>query len=51
MTLPNSRTVAISSVTKEELDDELQKGFDDIENGRVFSLDEVDSEMKIRYGI
>ena len=30
---------------------ELQKGFDDIENGRVFSLDEVDAEMKSRYGI
>ena len=51
MTLPISKPVAISSLTKEQLDDELQKGFDDIENGRVFSLYEVDSEMKIRYGI
>ena len=51
MTLPISKPVAISSLTKEQLDDKLQKGFDDIENGRVFSLDEVDSEMKIRYGI
>lgn len=51
MTLPVSKPVAIDSLTKEQLDAELQKGFDDIENGRVFSLDEVDSEMKSRYGI
>lgn len=51
MTLPVSKPVAIGSLTKDQLDAELQKGFDDIENGRVFSLDEVDSEMKNRYGI
>ena len=51
MTLPVSKPVAIGSLTKEQLDAELQKGFDDIENGRVFSLDEIDSEMKSRYGI
>ena len=38
-------------MTKEQLDAELQKGFDDIEKGRVFSLVEVDAEMKNRYGI
>ena len=51
MTLPVSKPVAIGNLTKEQLDAELQKGFDDIENGRVFSLDEVDAEMKSRYGI
>ena len=51
MTLPDSKPVAIGSLTKEQLDAELQKGLDDIETGRVFSLDEVDSEMKSRYGI
>lgn len=51
MTLPVSSPLSAGSLTKEQLDAELQKGIDDIERGRVYSLGEVEADMKQRYGI
>ena len=51
MKLPASKPVAIGSMTKEQIDIELQKGMDDIAAGRVISADEVEAEMKRLYGI
>ena len=41
----------LSKMTKEEIDAELQKGYDDILAGRVVPAEEVHAEMKRRYGI
>ncbi len=38
--LPNKKPVAIEN--KEQLDKEIAKGIDDIENGRVYSIDEIE---------
>ena len=51
MKLPASVPVAIGSMTKEQFDMELQKGFDDIAAGRVISADAVEAEMRSLYGV
>ena len=38
-------------MSKEELAAELQKGLDDIEAGRIRTLDEVEADMKRKYEI
>lgn len=43
--------VAAGSLTKEQLDAELQKGIDDVKAGRVLYADEVEAEMRRRYGL
>lgn len=39
------------TLSKEELAAELQKGLDDIEAGRTCTLDEVEADMKRKYGV
>ena len=51
MKLPAKRTLEIGKLTKEQLDVEIAKGVDDIENGRVYSAEEVLREMHRSYGI
>lgn len=51
MKLPMKKPLAMSELTKEQLDAELAKGMADIENGRVYSADEVEEEMHRLYGI
>lgn len=45
------KPVAIGSLTKEELDAELENGMDDIRSGRVYTETEVFDEMRRLYGI
>lgn len=51
MKLPVSTPLSISSMTKEQFDMEMQKGMDDIAEGRVVSIDAVEEEMRKLYGI
>ena len=51
MKLPASVPTAINSLTKEQLDMELQKGMDDIAAGRVIPADTVEAEMRSLYGV
>lgn len=37
-----------SSLTKEQFDHELQKGFDDLKSGNTFTADEVEAELRKR---
>ena len=47
MKLPSVQVpVSIGSLTKEQFDVEMRKGFDDIANGRVYSAESVESEIK-----
>ena len=48
---PKIEPVAIGGMTKEQIDDELQKGMDDVAAGRIVSADEVEAEMRRLYGI
>ena len=49
--LPSSEPLAYGSLTKEQFDFEMEKGMSDIREGRVYSVDEVEAEMKKDYGI
>lgn len=46
MKLPAKRPLAMGELTKEQFDAELLKGMDDIENGRFFSADDVEADMR-----
>lgn len=49
--IPARVPVAIGSLTKEELDAELEKGMKSIKEGRVYTDEEVDAELKREFGI
>lgn len=45
------KPVSLGSLTKKELDAELEKGMDDIRSGRVYTESEVLEEMRRLYGV
>jgi len=51
MKLPAKKPLAIGSMTAEELNAELEKGYADVKSGRVQKLDEVINEMRRDYGL
>ncbi len=51
MKLPASEPLSYGSMTKEQFDIEMKKGMSDIKEGRIYSADEVEAEMKRDYGI
>ena len=51
MKLPSTTPLSFGGMVKEQFDAELQKGMDDIAAGRVVTADEVESEMRRRYGV
>lgn len=50
MKLPAVMPAAISGLTKERFDAEMQMGMDDIAAGRVIAADDVEAEMRRLYG-
>ena len=51
MKLPAKSPLVIGELTKEQFDEELLKGMDEIENGQVFSADDVKAEMRRMYSV
>ncbi len=51
MKLPAKSPLAMGELTKEQFDAELLKGMNEIENGQVFSADDVEAEMRRTYSI
>lgn len=49
--LPSLKPIAMESLTKEELDAEIEKGYADILEGRVESADKVFAAIHKDYGI
>ena len=49
MKLPAKRPLSLGELTKEQFDAELLKGMNEIENGQVFSADDVEAEMRRMY--
>ncbi len=43
--------VSLASLSKEELDKELQKGIDSLKNERSYTKEEVDAFFREKYGI
>ena len=50
MKIPTAVPVAMGSLSREQLDAELQRGMEDVAAGRVISADEVEAEMRSLYG-
>lgn len=51
MKLPQEVPLVYSSLTKEQFDSEMEKGIEDIQEGRVYSADTIENEMKRDFGI
>jgi addiction module RelB/DinJ family antitoxin len=49
--LPAKHPLVMGEFTKEQFDAELLKGMNEIENGQVFSADEVEAEMRRMYSV
>lgn len=45
MKLPQNKPLVYGSLTKEQFNREIEKGIQSIEEGRVYSADEVEAEM------
>lgn len=45
------KPLALGSMTREQIDAELQKGIDSIKAGRVYTADEVEAMLKKEFGI
>lgn len=50
VTLPVSAPLALGSMTREQIDAEIQKGFDACKNGQVQSADQVFQEIEAELG-
>lgn len=48
--LPVNKPIALGSITRDELDKELQKGLDSLKSGKSYSADEVDLFFAKEYG-
>lgn len=48
--LPVNKPIALGSITRDELDKELQKGLDSLRSGKSYSADEVDLLFAKEYG-
>ena len=46
MKLPADRPLVLGELSKEQLDSELAKGINDIDQGRVYTADEVENELR-----
>ena len=51
MKLPKHAPLAYGSLTKNQFDAEIGKGMEDIREGRVYSADAIEEEMRRDYGI
>lgn len=49
--LPSAKPLAVGTMTREQLDAELQKGVDSIKAGKVYSVDEVDAALAKEFDI
>ncbi len=49
--LPSKHPLVMDELSKEHFDAELLKGINEIENGQVFSADDVEDEMRKMYSV
>ena len=49
--LPAQKPIAVGSLTREELDQELSRGVTSLQNGKAFTADEVDDKLSTLFGI
>lgn len=49
--LPQEKPLAYGALTKEQFNAEMEKGIADIREGRVYTADDVEAEMKRDFGV
>lgn len=49
--LPARSPLAYGKLTKEQFDSEIQKGFNDVESGKIYAAADVEEQMKNRFGV
>lgn len=49
--LPQETPLAYGSLTREQFDEEISRGITDINEGRAYSADDVEAEMRRDYSI
>ncbi len=49
--VPANAPLAMGSLSKAQFDFEIAKGVEDIKEGRVFTADEVEKELKSEFGL
>lgn len=49
--LPSAQPTAIGEMPRTEIDAEISKGVESLKSGKVYTLDEVDSELAKEFGI
>ena len=49
--LPSAKPTAVGGMSREEVDLELMKGIESVNNGKVFTADEVDAELAKKFDI
>ena len=45
------KSLIIATITREQIDKELQKGIDSIKAGKIYSADEVDAVLEKQFDI
>ncbi len=49
--LPSKKPLSLASLSKEEFDEAISEGMRDIENGKVYTAEEVKAHLSRKYGI
>lgn len=49
--IPNKKPLVLSDLTSKEFNMEMLKAHDDFENGEVYSIEEVENDLKRDFGI
>lgn len=49
--LPANKPISVSELTKEQLNAEIAKGMEDIENGKVYSTEDITQQLEETTGI
>lgn len=49
--LPANKPISVSELTKEQLNAEIAKGMEDIENGKVYSAEDITQQLEETTGI
>ena len=51
MKLPKAEPLAFAALTKEQFDSEIERGMQNVKEGKVYSADDVEAEMKREFGL
>ena len=51
MKLPKAEPLAFAALTKEQFDSEIERGMQNVKEGKVYSADDVEAEMRREFGL